>query len=319
MHTSNMQEVHFNCPFCSDTRMRMYVNLSSGSFFCHNCMTTGKTFNRFIAKLENIDVETVDSVYGASYAPIETLKLSESLRGKLMGGVNKYLEVDDKSTVKLPPDFRRLTGDNGLVASRVKKYLRTRGVTSNDIEVHGWGYCTEEPFMNRAVLTIYRGMIMEFFVARAISKDQYPKELSPTNTVQEYGKSEVLFNIDRAAETGLAVLSEGIFDALAWGESGVALLGKRCSEAQINVLLSYKEALTDGVIVALDADAKKETMALADQLHSLDFTVYTMMLPRGDPNNLLVENGRKYCRSLLISDAVKPYSRLSRIAGKLQG
>ena len=112
------------------------------------------------------------------------------------------------------------------------------------------------------------------------------KEKSPSDEDYQISKSEVIFNIDRAARKyHSCVISEGIFDCLSFGDIGVSLLGKTLYESQLNILLDYRELLTEGVYIALDWDAKDKATEIAERLSEF-FDVKMINIPQeyDDPN-----------------------------------
>ena len=73
-------------------------------------------------------------------------------------------------------------------------------------------------------------------------------------------KSSILFNSDWAMNSGVVVVTEGVFDAIAVGRCGVATLGKQVSSEQVSRLNRWKL-----VVLLLDPDAAKEQSGLADR------------------------------------------------------
>jgi ORF023 len=156
-------------------------------------------------------------------------------------------------------------------------------------------------YRNRVIIPIYESGELKFWVARAIQRDIKMKEKSPSDEDYQISKSEVIFNIDIAAKQyHSCVICEGIFDALSYGNVGVSLLGKSLYQEQLNILLGYRELLTEGVYISLDNDAKKDALKIASKLSEY-FKVYIVNIPSelDDPNNVLMTKGIKYLYSLL--------------------
>ena len=301
--TSKGDETRWSCPFCSDRKKRMYVHNSKHIVFCQNCGYTGSVV-KLIADLEKITYHKAFGIYkeynGIFVIP-ENVRFELDMRLNL--GENKYLF---KTHLPLPEKFSLLENNNSFYAKKARRYLHKRGVDDFTIHNHKWGVCHDGKYEGRAILTIYEEDTLKFWVARASDKKAFRKELSPTNENWQVGKSEVIFNIDRASKMfGAVVLAEGIFDATTFGDIGGGLLGKRVSEAQLQIILKYKKYLENGVYIALDEDARSNAMELASELYQY-MPVYLCDI-KGDPNDM----GKSRCMKAL-SEAVE-YSPLSKV------
>ena len=125
-----------------------------------------------------------------------------------------------------------------------------RKISIRQMKIHDFGICLSGEYKNRIIIPIREFNEPKFFVGRAISSTSKLKEKSPSNESYQISKSQVIFNIDNASSIfNSVVLSEGIFDALSFGDVGCSLLGKRLSDDQLAILLDYKEYLTNGVYI----------------------------------------------------------------------
>lgn len=314
-YVSSGNEVHVCCPICGDTRYRMYINLTSGLVYCHNCQYKGNII-RLISDVEHIPIfmakQKIESI---SETPVEG-SLSDYLLTKSIYTTPYTIK---KRTVNLPEEFKLLNTSTSCIANQAKRYLHKRGITDQQIELHGMGYCTSGEYEQRVIIPIVQEDHMKFWVARAFSKSVFPKEKSPHSEFYQWKKSEVVFNLDTAIKTyNSMVICEGIFDALSWGTMGVALLGKSLYEQQLVSMLQYRDLLTDGVYVCLDADAHNDSIKLATEL-SQYFQVYVVTIPEefDDPNYFLVTHNKKQLLSLL--DTAKPWEEFSGVRLRLSG
>jgi DNA primase len=302
-YTSKGDEVHFNCPKCGDIRHRMFVNLSSHVFYCQNCGYTG-TFVSFIKDIEGISFEQARQRYkeitGSMYLPEDIVaELRENI-----SNLNVQRPELPKRAIPLPDEYSKLNFlSRNPVNKRALKYLKERMVSLKQIKEHHMGYCIDGQYESRIILPIYENTELRFWVARAIGNNHFRKEMSPTNEEYQISKSQVIFNIYNAAKLyGSAVISEGIFDACPWGEIGTSLLGKRMSDDQLAILLSYKDYLPDGVYIALDYDARKDAVRMADMIYQY-MPVKIVNIPEGydDPNFYARKFGREALFELLNS------------------
>ena len=291
-YTGNGEELHICCPVCGEHRYRLYIGLKNGLVYCHNCGFKGSVIN-LIQYVENVSYTRASLIFndirGAMVLPVD---VAQSLEYKLLA-LDQYQVV--KRPIPLPTEYQELIGSQQLLAKKALRYLQSRAITPDQVQKYHMGFCALGEYAGRIIIPIYEGDQLKFWVARAISSHVKLKEKSPSNKEYQYSKSEVIFNIDRAAKQyHTAVISEGIFDALSWGDIGVSLLGKMLYGEQLRILLNYKSLLSDGIYIALDADAFDSAMKIARQLSDF-FTVHIISIPPefDDPNNYLQTHSKK--------------------------
>lgn len=290
-YTGNEREIHFDCPLCNDTRKRMYINLVTGLVHCHNCNFSSNIVG-LIQVIEGISftkaIDKYSNIAGNSWLP--SIEIDDHVTSKLMSA---YMNPE-KRAIPLPDEYVELTKSRNIVAKRAIKYLHSRRISNKQISQHKMGICVSGEYKNRIIIPIFEGNELKFWVARAIGDKAYLKEKSPANESYQISKSEVIFNIDKAAkEYRSIVISEGIFDALSWGGIGVSLLGKELYDEQMNTLLNYRMLLTDGVFIALDFDARSQAIDMAKRLSTF-FNVKLVNIPKkyDDPNKYRKHHSR---------------------------
>lgn len=316
-HTGNGKEVHVNCPVCGETRHRLFINLENGKVYCQNC---GFGKNTSIVGL----IQYVEGVsYSKAFTVFKDIKgnlaipesiSKDTINDIFMGDLRQDL---DKRAIPIPEEYVPLDPKHtNIVTKRAIKYLHSRKITDKQIVQHKFGFCMSGEYKNRVIIPITEDKELRFWVARAISSDAYMKEKSPSDNDWNISKSEVIFNIDVAAKKyHTAVISEGIFDALSWGDVGISLLGKSLYQEQLNILLDYRELLTDGIYIALDWDAKDNATKMAEQLSEY-FRVYMVNIPKelDDPNKTLQKKGKGYmCKLLENAEEYSEFSGLRRL------
>ena len=107
---------------------------------------------------------------------------------------------------------------------------------------------------------------INFFVSRTY-RDGFPKYKGPA--IQ---KSYIIFNELYIDWNKPIVLTEGIFDAIVAGENAVPLLGSSLQEDHLLFERITKENTV--VYIALDSDAQKKEMKIADKLMSYGVEVW---------------------------------------------
>lgn len=312
-YTGSGSEIHICCPVCGETRYRLYINLTTGQVYCHNCQFKGTVVN-LIQFIEGIS-------YTAARERFNVIKgniiLPDNVEDALEKRLMRVPEVQKRS-VPLPEEFQLISSSTNMVAQRAERYLAKRGITQKQIDQHHIGVCATGQYANRIIIPIYQEGKLKFWVARAMSSEVKLKERSPSNSFYQYSKSEVIFNLDRAANKyHSAVISEGIFDALSWGSIGISLLGKSLYDAQFNLLLSYRDQLSEGLYVALDADAERDAMVMAKVLSSF-FPVKIIRIPSefDDPNRYLLTHSKRDMWKLITCAA--DYGEFTSLRSRLQ-
>ena len=229
-------EYRFHCPFCvrrgktADRRRHLYINPAKNVAHCFRCGYRTRNAQA---------VATTHGLVIPSVAWHVVPALAQTRRG-----------------VPLPPEY---TTDWSDPRSRpARRYLATRGLVSTTIAAYEIGYCLHGPYAQRVIVPVYRDGHILHWIGRDWTNRRTPKYVGPRGS----GRG-VLFNIERAAETGCVLLVEGVFDALRLPEFGVAIFGKQLHREQRQTLFRAK---LRRVLVCLDADAPLEAVAVASQL-----------------------------------------------------
>lgn len=310
-YTTGGKEVHFNCPFCNEIRHRCYISLNNGQFYCHNCNTKGHIV-KLIQFVEGVSFKRAEDILKNMQGSMIPTEVAKTIKDNLfIGNLESSIE---KRAIPLPKEYVPLDPykKNNYVIEKAIGYLNGRGITNKQIVNYKMGFCMSGDYANRVIIPITENGELTFWVARAISKEVKLKEKSPSNESYQISKSSVIFNISEAVKKyGSIVISEGIFDALSWGDIGVSLLGKSIYQDQIDTLLHYRPTLKE-VFIALDYDARKDALKLADKLVNY-FKVSMIWIPKelDDPNNCLVKMGRPYLYSLL--ENAEEYSEFTKL------
>lgn len=316
-HVSSGRELNANCPFCGETRHRFFINVGKQSYYCHNCQASGGMVS-LVAHLEGVSVGTAIKTLKeqTGFTPeVRQQGVKNFLRESLTMDFSKFSDVELKP-IPLPDGFTLLDDSQSSLAGAIRKYLYSRGLNDQTITRMGIGFSNRDiKLKGRAIIPItYMGEVV-FWVARASSQTAYLKEVSPENKETEISKSKVVFNLEMAASTGVLVISEGIFDAVSWGRSGVGLLGKILSDYQFELICQYKSDI-DTIYVALDDDAKPNAVKLAKKLSEV-FPDIRLVSVSGDPNDHLRTLGKRSLMETLAT--AEKYSKFSALRHKLQG
>lgn len=271
------------CPFCGDTRHRLWVNHMYGQ------PDVSGWPMRFLAHCYN---ESCLSKAGNSKALYE----------KVMGFVNApdrrrqpfalnspaWSDADELATVEAPGqvvpmvELARSSPDHPAVT-----YLRQRRYTLAMMEKYELGYCLQSvrypAARNRVIIPIRMHGQLVGWQARRVG---------PANGVDSpkyYGmpgmrKKLMLYNYDTAATKPYVVVVEGATDCHVVGDHSVAMLGKTLSFQQRSLLLS-----TWGdrpILLLLDPDAREQARGVVAELRQSNAIVVEICLADGyDPGD----------------------------------
>jgi len=240
-------EVVVACPYCGDKsgwhHKHLYINLRHKVFHCKLCDAAGsveRLKRDFPAVVRAVQFEEIAAYIERTVKPIERSRPSILASAvSLLSSSSVHREERAKAVA----------------------YLEFRGLSRNDISVSNAVWSPH--WSNRVIFPCYENQRVVYYVGRRL-EGVGPKWRNPSK--REEGllpKTEVVYGIDRFRGKSGAVVAicEGVFDAIALG--GVALLGKRATNAQLRKILNL---VPSKVIVALDRDASEEALRIYDLL-----------------------------------------------------
>jgi DNA primase len=256
------------CPIHrGDGRDAFHVNLARNIFHCFSCGAGGTVLD-FVAAIE------VCSLFEAAQ------KLQAMRCSSIPTSTGKEL-VTERRKVSPPLRFK-LTG-----VDCAHPYLAERGITEGTAIEFGIGFYAGPGLMHgRLVIPIHNadGELVAY-CGRSVDQTQ-PRYRVPPG----FAKSEILFNIHRAASGGdnSVVLVEGFFDCMKVHQAGirsvVGLMGSALYEPQRQILLGRFRQ----VVLLLDGDptGRKASTVIARKLRP-DCEVRVVLLPDGvQPDHL---------------------------------
>jgi hypothetical protein len=296
------------CPFCTDTRHRLYINhrwglwvpeLRSDHLFLARCFNETDCLARPGLARQLRDVVFDDFVRGRAPDPV--------LRGRR--------PVVTDRTVKPPgPEVYPLHAlDDGHPAV---VYLRGRGfdpawlARQMQVGYCPWAYPEFPMAKDRIIIPVYQGGAYAGWQARFIGEPpdkRVPKYL----TMAGMKISQLLYNLDTARQSPFGVVCEGPLDVWAFGPEAVALFGNKLSAAQARLIGSAWREGT--VIILLDGDAPGPALQAHDALAGLVRQRAVVSLrPDQDPGGL----PRQELRQLVFADALRQGADLGAAASR---
>lgn len=254
--------IYFRCVFC-DKPWKLWVNVGKNppDGWCFRCHTWTDAVKLVMAHRGMERFAALEFMKKGEYA--------ESLATALQRAEPR--RVIKVASQILPESYEPIGTDPSDLNERMAvKYLKGRGLTDLQIQEHAIGYASTGKYYGCIIVPVKKGGKVAYFVARAYLRSDV-RYLNPSKAEIGTGKSEVVFNYDRASRFDEAFVCEGVFDALAMGERGMAIFGSDVSDEQMSMLLKFKK-----LGVCLDPDAETEQNELVEKLFGFGIDAYPL-------------------------------------------
>ncbi len=265
----------FYCPKCKHKSPKLEVNL----------ITNTKKQNRWACwTCTSFKGTTLKSLFSA--LKVDTPKFEEL--NKILGTTYKQDKIKVDIQVELPTEFTPFINlkKTDIISRHALKYLlKDRGVSFGDLIKHNVGFCETGRYKNKVIIPSYsKEGKLDYFVARSFEEEPFQKLDAPQSDKNIIG-FESLINWDLPV-----ILCEGPFDALSIKRNAIPLFGKSVSEKLRKKLVLNK---IKSIYIALDEDALKNTIKLAEELINLGKKVYVVRLKGKDPSEMGFEKFTK--------------------------
>jgi len=255
----------YHCPFCNHHKPKLEVNFTENKkgynpFQCWVCGKKGKTIRSLFKALK--------------VSPDKFIEL-----GKLVKTGSHVEEVTIENIVELPKEFIPLFPDDKTIKwKQAYYYLKSRGVTDDDIIKYNIGYCDFGRYQNTIIIPSYdKNGTLNYFTGRSFEQDPFVKYRNP-----ECSRDIIPFELFINWDSPL-VLCEGPFDAIAIKRNAIPLLGKNI---QSNLLKRIVQSTVKKIYIALDTDAIKQSLKHCEYLLNQGKEVYLVELDGKDPSDL---------------------------------
>lgn len=265
-------EKRYNCPFCitsgndADTKQHLYVNFDKGVYFCFRC-GSGGVVNALLRALHLPEAHEIPHTRDDVEALIRQLTVS------------LVVTSSEVPKLELPCPVAPVWS---IPESR--KYLSDRGLTEDDCTTYGL-VCGSHNGVERIFFPVYRPNSHEmiYWVGRKYlwgdeQNKKIPKYSNPPGV-----KKHLLYGLDVATEQpgypDRVFIVEGPLSAIRTDRKAVALLGKQCSEYQLELLV--QNAFFE-YVVCLDGDAAPEAFDLCERLVLRGCNVSYVPMPDGE-------------------------------------
>jgi DNA primase len=262
----------FTCPFCHHSKPNLEIQIHTNEkkenpWHCWVCGEKGKTLSSLFKKIK------------APYTKIQ------ELNSLIKPGTKQKEEF---KSLTLPKEFTLLSQAHTLdkiatiESKHALKFLKTRGITEDDIIKYNIGFCAEGSFSKRIIVPSYDANgELNYFVTRTYLPDDPQKYKNPP-----VGKNTIGWEYYINWDTPI-ILVEGIFDALTIKRNVIPLFGKTISEELMKRIVGSQ---VQKVYIALDNDALKDALKHCEKLLSYGKEVYLVELDGKDANEIGFEH-----------------------------
>jgi len=253
-------EITFYCPFCTHHKKKLNINLISEKWHCWVCGIGGHKIFGLFKKLK---------VHAKYFNELS----------KITGKTNSNISNKDYDFVTLPQEFIQLSKSNKKLpeVKNALYYLKKRGIDYIDILKYNIGICEKGKYSGMIIIPSYdKNGNLNFFTGRSYYDVAF-KHLNPTVSKDIIG-FELFINWNEPI-----TIVEGAFDAIAVKRNAIPLFGKIIPDSLKMKILDEK---VNRINIALDKDAFKNALEMAEYFMSYGLSVSFIELPEKDPSDL---------------------------------
>jgi hypothetical protein len=247
-----------NCPKCGNDKYKVYINVEKKCWICHRC-SWGKFIGDICQLLAEVSGRNINDVRKELIKTVVPAATDEEFTSRLENAFEDpeedlFVEIETTSLPGSP-----LSGDDGVVADRVRQYAYTRGLGDADIDRYQLRYSTRLRSYPGSFLVfpIHKNKLTVAWQGRTTG-DSHPKYVSYDDIANWMWPLSPEYHA-YVKMTKSAILVEGVFDAIGMHCIGqhqaLCTFGKKISRRQIALLRGL--GVTD-VSIAWDAEAGRD-------------------------------------------------------------
>lgn len=314
--TASGEEYRVNCPFCNDTRKRLYINHMWGVFDPDT-----KSRNLFLAHCWNEEcVDNYDNqlqLHEEVFSPAP----DPTRRGRVSVQAGRQAPTV-VSEVTMPGPVVCLD----VLAEQQPQHPAVRYLADRHFDPaylgsrYGVSYCLHSRLRlaeNRIIIPIRQGDKLVGWQARYIGDDVHGMPFNKAGVPKYWScphmcKRLLAYNIERAVQHQTVVIVEGPSDVWSFGPQSLGLLGKAMNPALLSDFVSRLRKYGDGQVVVVLLDPAPDEKAISKgrphhievlvrQLQEVLYDrVFGVYLPEeSDPGKL----DRRFMRELIRAEA----------------
>ena len=259
---SKANEYMWWSPFVTHHKPKLQVNIQTGKWHCWVSNQGGHNLYQLFKKV------------GAGYQDFKLLN-------QLLGETSFYQKDTDKKSevIQLPQEMKLLSDkkDTSIIKEHALRFLRKRGITSEDIKRYNLGYCSEGVYQNRIIIPSYDSIgKLNYFVGR----DFYASTLKYKNP--PIPKDVIGFDLYVNWSLPI-ILVEGVFDAMSVKSNSIPLFGKSILPKLYGKIVEKK---VKDIFIVLDSDAFNDAIQMTEKFVNEGISVNFVKLDGKDPNDL---------------------------------
>ena len=259
---SKANEYMWWSPFITHHKPKLQVNIQTGKWHCWVSNQGGHNLYQLFKKV------------GAGYQDFKLLN-------QLLGETSFYQKDTDKKSevIQLPQEMKSLSDkkDKSIIKEHALRFLRKRGITSEDIKRYNLGYCSEGVYQNRIIIPSYDSIgKLNYFVGR----DFYASTLKYKNP--PIPKDVIGFDLYVNWSLPI-ILVEGVFDAMSVKNNSIPLFGKSILPKLYGKIVEKK---VKDIFIILDSDAFDDAIQITEKFVNEGISVNFVKLDGKDPNDL---------------------------------
>jgi len=259
---SKANEYMWWSPFVTHHKPKLQVNIQTGKWHCWVSNQGGHNLYQLFKKV------------GAGYQDFKLLN-------QLLGETSFYQKDTDKKSevIQLPQEMKSLSDkkDKSIIKEHALRFLRKRGITSEDIKRYNLGYCSEGVYQNRIIIPSYDSIgKLNYFVGR----DFYASTLKYKNP--PIPKDVIGFDLYVNWSLPI-ILVEGVFDAMSVKNNSIPLFGKSILPKLYGKIVEKK---VKDIFIILDSDAFDDAIQITEKFVNEGISVNFVKLDGKDPNDL---------------------------------
>ena len=259
---SKANEYMWWSPFITHHKPKLQVNIQTGKWHCWVSNQGGHNLYQLFKKV------------GAGYQDFKLLN-------QLLGETSFYQKDTDKKSevIQLPQEMKSLSDkkDKSIIKEHALRFLRKRGITSEDIKRYNLGYCSEGVYQNRIIIPSYDSIgKLNYFVGR----DFYASTLKYKNP--PIPKDVIGFDLYVNWSLPI-ILVEGVFDAMSVKNNSIPLFGKTILPKLYGKIVEKK---VKDIFIILDSDAFNDAIQITEKFVNEGINVNFVKLDGQDPNDL---------------------------------
>jgi len=259
---SKANEYMWWSPFVTHHKPKLQVNIQTGKWHCWVSNQGGHNLYQLFKKV------------GAGYQDFKLLN-------QLLGETTFYQKDTDKKSevIQLPQEMKLSSDkkDKTIIKEHALRFLRKRGITSEDIKRYNLGYCSEGVYQNRIIIPSYDSIgKLNYFVGR----DFYASTLKYKNP--PIPKDVIGFDLYVNWSLPI-ILVEGVFDAMSIKNNSIPLFGKTILPKLYGKIIENK---VKDIFIILDSDAFDDAIQITEKFVNEGISVNFVKLDGKDPNDL---------------------------------